>query len=85
MGWLALAVAAAGALFVALPGGMYAAMSLAILAIALGGLAYRQRRARGSARLAGAAGLTVGSIALALAAAQYALTWAALDHLASMF
>jgi hypothetical protein len=86
MGWLALVIAAIGGVCVALPGpGMFVAMGLGLFAIAAGAVGYRRLAAPGPARLAGAAAITVGSIALVLSAARYALTLAAVRKLESLF
>jgi len=73
-----LAAAAVVALWLA-PGGMYWALGLSILAVGLGWRGYRQRSAPGPMRLCGAAAVTVGGIALLLAAAKVVLTSLAID------
>lgn len=85
MGWIALVLSAAAAGALALPSpGLFAAMSLAILGMACGLLGYRRRQDPAARRLAGAAAVTVGSLALFLAGARYLLTLAALSRLESL-
>lgn len=86
MGHAALAAAILGLGAIAVPGvGKYAAVGLGILAIGIGLVGYRRESARARARLAGAAGMAVGLLALALGATQVGLTLAALDRLVRMF
>ncbi len=84
MGFLSLASALLAAVAVALPGAKYVAMGLAILAIGAGVLGWRRAAGRPRARLAGAAGVGVGVVALLLASAQVGLTLAALDRLTNL-
>jgi hypothetical protein len=82
---LALALAAAGMVAVWLPApGMYLAMGCAILACGLGRVAFRQRHRPGAARLVAAGALTVGAMALTLAAVRYAVTLLAIGKLEAM-
>ncbi len=86
IGWFGLAIAATGALCVALPSpGLFFAMAFGILGIGVGLVGYRRRAAPGAARLAGAGGVTVGLIAVGLGATKYALTLAALTRLENLF
>jgi hypothetical protein len=63
---------------------MYLAMGLGLFAAAAGWVGYSRRQDPGPARLAGAGALTVGVIALTLAATRYGLTLAALDRIERM-
>ena len=86
MGWFALLLAVAAAGCVAVPAaGMYLAMGLGIFAVAAGVVGYRRRAAPGTARLAGSAGIALGTVAFALGATKYGLTLAAVSHLGSLF
>jgi hypothetical protein len=82
---LALALATAAMVAVWLPGsGMFAAMSFGFLACGLAYVGFRQRDRPGTARLIAAGALTIGTMALTLAALRYALTLLAIDKLESM-
>lgn len=86
MGLSALVLAAAGFAAVAVPGvGKLAAIGLGLVALVVGALAYRRREARPGARLAGAAGVAVGSAALVLGATKVTLTLIAIERLGGMF
>jgi hypothetical protein len=82
MGWIALICAASGVVCAGLSGAaLFAAMSLGVLGLGLGLVGYRRRGDPGAMRLAGAAGMCLGLIALALAAARYGQILAALRRL----
>jgi hypothetical protein len=83
---MALVVAALGVLAVAVPGaGKFFAIGLGLVAVVAGVSAYRQRAARAGRRLAGAAGIAFGSVALFLGAAKVILTLVAIERLGLMF
>lgn len=85
MGWIALICALAAVACAALPGpALYAAMGLGIAGLGLGVAGYRRRRDPGPARLAGAGAMTLGVLALVLAAARYGLVLAAVRRLEGM-
>jgi hypothetical protein len=56
-------------------------MGLGLGAIGIGRLAYARRTAPGGARLAAAAAIAVGTIAVVLGAARVAMTLAAIRHI----
>jgi hypothetical protein len=76
-------VLAFGAMFaVGLPApGQYLAIGFGIAAIGTGRVAFARRALPGLSRLAGAAAITVGAIALLLGLARVAITLAAIRHL----
>jgi hypothetical protein len=76
----ALAVIASG---LAAPGPAVA-LGLGIAAIGTGRVAYARRTLPGSARLAGAAAITIGCIACLLGGLRIAMTLAAIGHLERM-
>ncbi|MBT8496123.1 MAG: hypothetical protein KJO07_23970 [Deltaproteobacteria bacterium] len=81
MGPVALTLAALALASLWLPSaGMYVALSLAIVAVAVGWLGYR-RQSPGHHRLLAAGGLTVGAISGLLAATKIVLTLLAIDAL----
>ncbi len=83
LGYVALACAAAGVLCVAIPGaGKYLAIGLGIFAIGSGILGWRRARLPGP-RLAGAAGIALGLLAVVFGGAKVGLTILALDRLES--
>lgn len=84
MAYVALALAATGLVSAFVPGwGLFVAMAAAIAAVGAGIGAYRgggpTRR-----RILGAAGISLGAVALALSLARYGLTVAAVDRLANL-
>lgn len=86
MGWLAMICAAAALGSLAVDGaGMFVAMALGIWATGLGLVGYRRRTAAPWLRLAGAAGMGLGAIALLLSGLKYGVTLAALARLEGMF
>jgi hypothetical protein len=85
MGAVAFLLASLGVVAVAVPGpGKLAAIALGTIAVGWGLLAYRRRENRASRRLAGAAGVAVGSLAIGLGAAKVALTLIALARLETL-
>jgi len=78
-----LAISAAVAVCVPAPG-LFAAMALGIGAIGTGLIAYRRQGDPGARRLWGAAAITVGGLALTLAAVRYGLTLAAVDRIEAL-
>lgn len=79
---LALLLAFAGVLAAGLPTpGLYFAIGLGLAAVGYGWLGWKRRDIPGGARLAAAAAVTVGLIALALGALRVALVLAAIGHL----
>lgn len=85
MGWIALICALAAVICAALPGpALYAGMGLGIAGLGLGVAGYRRRRDPGPARLAAAGAVTLGLIALILAAARYGLILAVVRRLEGM-
>ena len=85
MGYLSLVCALAGALVVAVDGmGKYLAVGLGLFAIAAGIAGYRRLQARPRRRLAGAAGVTLGTVAVLLGGAKVTLTLLALERMRSM-
>jgi len=64
--------------------GQFLAIGLGIAAIGAGRIAYMRRTAPGSARLAGAAAITIGCIGLLLGLVRVAITLAAIGHLERM-
>jgi hypothetical protein len=66
----------------ALPGaGMFVAMAAGIAGVGLGRIGFARRRAPGPRRLLAAAAMAIAGLALALAAARYAVTLVALSRL----
>lgn len=85
MGFLSLSSAVLAAAAVALPGfGKYLAIGLGILAIGAGVMGWRRAAGQPRARLAGAAGVAVGAVALLLGSAKLGLTLVALDRLTDL-
>ena len=83
---MALIIAVAGGICAALPApGLFIGLGLAIFSVATGVIAYQRRADPGGARLAGAAGIAIGSIAVVLCAARYAVIFAALRKLERLF
>ena len=79
---LALAVAVGAVIAAWLPApGQFVGLGLGVLAIGTGRIAYIRRTYSGSARLAGAAAITIGCIGLVLGGARVALTLAAIGRL----
>lgn len=79
-----LALAAAAAAAVALPGDWWlASLGVAIVAIAVGWSRFRDRGAEGWARLAGVAGATAAAMILVAGLAKVALTLAAVREMAA--
>jgi hypothetical protein len=84
MAQLALVFAVAAMVAAALPSpGLFAALGLGIAAIGTGWLGY-QRRGDGGRRLAGAAAITAGAVGLVLGALRVALALAAIDRIDRM-
>ena len=82
MGRLALALGFAAVVAAGLPSpGLYLALGLGIGAIGLGWAAFGRRGGPGFARLAAAAAITVGAIAVVLGGLRIVLVLAALGHL----
>lgn len=82
MGWLALLLGVAALIAALLPApGMFVAMALGIAGIGVGWVGYGRRDAAGPIRLAGAGGIAVAGLGLALAVLRYALTLAAVDKI----
>ena len=85
MARVALVLAIGAMLASALPSpGLYAAIGLGIAAIGAGWLAYSQRQAPGSRRLAGAAAIAVGALGLLLGTARVVMVLAAIDRIDRM-
>ena len=85
MGWLALVLGAGAIVAALLPApGMFVAIALGIAGIGVGWVGYRRRAEPGPRRLAGAAGIAIGALALALAIVRYGLTLAAVDRIERM-
>jgi len=80
LGFAIIAVVSVG---VAAPGHLVA-IGAGIAAIGLGRIAYRRRTAPGSARLGGAAAITVGTIGLVLGLIRVAIILAAIGHVESL-
>lgn len=80
---LALAAAAIVATLVRTPG-PFVAIGLAVAAIGTGWIGYGRRDAPGMRRLAAAAAITVGGIALLLGVARVVLALAAIDHVGAL-
>lgn len=79
---LALLLAFAGVLAAGLPTpGLYFAIGLGLAAVGYGWLGWKRRDIAGGARLAAAAAVTVGLIALVLGGLRVALVLAAIAHL----
>ena len=86
MGWIAFLLAALGGLCLALPSpGMFVAIGLGLFAIVLGVVGFRRRQDTSGARLAGAAGITVGLVAVGLSVSKFGLTIAVISKLESLF
>jgi hypothetical protein len=85
MSRLALTLAAAAMAAAGLPSpGLYLAIGLGIAAIGCGWLAYTQKSAPGSRRLAGAAAITVGALGVLLGSARVVMTLVAIDRIDRM-
>ncbi len=85
MGWLAVVLSSAALACLAIPEiGMFIAMGLAIMATAVGYVGYRRHSSSGWMRLTGAAGVTLGAVALVLSSVKYGVTLAALSRLEGM-
>lgn len=84
MGYLSLVLGAAGLGFVALPGaGKYLALTFGLLALGAGAWAWR--RHEDAARLVGAAGVTLGALAVLFGGAKLAITILAIERLGTLF
>ncbi len=82
MGWLGLLLGLGGVVAVLLPSpGMFVAAGLGIAGIGVSWVGWRRRGDPGAWRLAGAAGLAVAALGLALAITRYALTLMAIDRI----
>jgi hypothetical protein len=82
---LALALAGLAVLAVSVRApGPYLAIGLGIAAIGTGWVGYGRRAAPGMRRLAAAAAITLGAIALLLGAARVVIALAALDHVSQL-
>lgn len=82
---IALATGLGALIAAALPSpGLYVALGLGILAIGLGWVGYGERTAPGFRRLAAAAAITVGAVAVLLGGARVVLVLAAIDRLQGM-
>jgi hypothetical protein len=64
--------------------GLYLALGLGIAAIGTGWLAYGQRSAPGSSRLAAAAAITVGMLGVVLGSVRLVMVLSAIDRLDRM-
>jgi hypothetical protein len=85
MSRLALTLALTAMLAAGLPSpGLYLALGLGIAAIGTGWLAYSQRTAAGSRRLAGAAAMAVGALGFLLGSARVVMTLLAIDRIDRM-
>lgn len=86
MGYLSLVCAAVGVAAVAIAGaGKYLAVGLGLFAIGAGMVGYRRAGGRPSTRLAGAGGIALGLVALALGGTKIGLTLMALERLRRLF
>src|SRR5450432_195163 len=86
VGYLSLVCAALGIVASAIPGfGKYVAIGLGIFAIGTGVVGYRRAGSRAPGRLAGAAAVALGILAIVLGGAKVGLTWIVLHRLASLF
>ena len=82
MGVVALVCSLAGLAALVIAGiGKYLAIGLGIFAVGAGIVGYRQSQRAASRRLAGAAGIALGTVALALGGLQVGLTIAVLERL----
>lgn len=82
MARVALALAFSAMLAVGLPSpGLYFALSFGIAAAGMGLAQFRRRDLRGTARLAGAAAVTVGATACLFALVRVAIITAAIQHM----
>jgi hypothetical protein len=82
---LALVFAFGAMLAAGLPSpGLYLALGLGIAAIGAGFAAFRRRQTPGSARLAGAAAIAIGTLGCLLGAVRIAIVLAALGHIDHM-
>jgi hypothetical protein len=82
---LALVLAFGAMLAAGLPSpGLYLALGLGIAAIGSGLVAFRRRETSGSARLAGAAAIAIGTLGCLLGAVRIAIVVAALGHIDRM-
>ena len=85
LGWLALVLATGALICAALPGpGLYLAAGLGGFAAACGWVGYSRTEDPGAARLAGAGAVTVGGLAVGLAAVRYVLVLAAMSKLETL-
>jgi hypothetical protein len=80
---LGFAFGAVVAACVAAPGQLVA-IGFGIAAVGLGWMAYRRRTSTGSARLGGAAAITVGLIGFGLGVARVAIILAAIRHVEAL-
>lgn len=79
---VALVLATLALVAAALPApGQYLALGLGIAATGTGRIAYSRRALPGLARLAGAAAITIGCLAVLLGGLRVAITLAAIGHL----
>ena len=82
MARIALVVACTAVIAAALPSpGLFVALGAGIAAIGSGWIAYRRADSPGTARLAGAAAITVGGFGVLAGALRVVLALAAIDHL----
>lgn len=82
MGRLALILSVGAVVCALLPGAaLFVGMGLGVAAVGMGLVGYRQREHAGGARLAGAAAMALGVVALVLAAARYGLILMVVRHL----
>jgi len=85
MARIALVLAFAAMLAAGLPSpGLYLALGLGISAIGTGLVGFFRRSAPGSARIASAAAITVGTLGVVLGAVRVAVALAAIDHIGRM-
>lgn len=79
---LAIAMATGAVLAALLPSpGQFLALGLALSAIGVGWVAYRERAAPGTSRLVAAAAITIGGVALLLGALRVVLVLAAIGRI----
>ena len=82
---IALVLASTAMVAAALPSpGLYLAVGLGVAAVGGGWVGYRDRGARGFPRLAAAAAITLGAVALVLGVVRIGLVLAAIAHLDRM-
>ncbi len=85
MARIALVLAFAAMLAAGLPSpGLYLALGLGLSAIGTGLVGFQRRTAPGSARIAAAAAITVGSLGVVLGAVRVAVALAAIDRIGRM-